>query len=192
MASTVLHLFKYLAGLEPAATQTSVAERALLARYAAKSSRLLEIGVFEGRTTAEIARAMPSSAKIYGVDPFFTGRLGICWTRIIARREVRKHAAQVQFVEMLSGDAARAIDGDFDFIFFDGDHSLEGITTDWASWASRCRPGGIMAFHDVLVSDRSPHVAGFGSHHFFNDVILKSPDFEMIDSVDSLAVIRRR
>ena len=41
-------------------------------------------------------------------------------------------------------------DRKIDFLFIDGDHSLEGVTKDWEMYKDLVRPGGIVAFHDVL------------------------------------------
>lgn len=35
-----------------------------------------------------------------------------------------------------------------DFLFIDGDHSIEGVTSDWESFSPFVRSGGIVAFHD--------------------------------------------
>ena len=36
-----------------------------------------------------------------------------------------------------------------DMIFIDGDHSYEGVKTDFLSWYSKVKPGGIIAGHDI-------------------------------------------
>jgi predicted O-methyltransferase YrrM len=37
-----------------------------------------------------------------------------------------------------------------DFLFVDGDHSLEGVTRDYELYAPLVRPGGVVAFHDIV------------------------------------------
>ena len=37
-----------------------------------------------------------------------------------------------------------------DFLFIDGDHSLEGVTQDWEMYSPLVRPGGLVAFHDIV------------------------------------------
>jgi predicted O-methyltransferase YrrM len=37
-----------------------------------------------------------------------------------------------------------------DFVLVDGDHSAEGVRADWERYAPLVRPGGIVAFHDIL------------------------------------------
>lgn len=192
VGGAALHWLKYSLGMDSAHTQTSEAERQLLARYATKSRALLEIGVYEGVTTRALAEAMPETAELFAVDLFFKGRLGMCWAKMIAFTEATKaKKKKVFFVEMRSEDAARKIDADFDFIFVNADHSLNGIATDWLVWSPRCRFGGVMAFHDTRIASHAPHVQNFGSFKYYNEVISMDTNFEEIDHVDTLSVIRR-
>jgi len=36
----------------------------------------------------------------------------------------------------------------FDVVFIDGDHSVEGVLLDYDCWIDSLKPGGILAFHD--------------------------------------------
>jgi hypothetical protein len=57
-------------------------------------------------------------------------------------------------VRAFSPEANKQIEGDFDFVFVDGDHSLEGIKQDWHDWAGSIVSGGIISLHDMLVPNR--------------------------------------
>lgn len=37
-----------------------------------------------------------------------------------------------------------------DFLFIDGDHTVEGVSSDYADYREFVRPGGIIAFHDII------------------------------------------
>jgi predicted O-methyltransferase YrrM len=191
---SILHTLRYMCGLDHAHTQTTSAERHCLARLAQGRRRIVEIGVYEGASTRILADHMAPDGTLYGVDPFIPGRLGICWGRMIARREARKGAAgrRVQFIERFSHDAAREITGNFDLVFIDGDHSLEGITRDWTDWAARIEPGSLIALHDTRVPAHNPNVAGLGSCQYFESHIRHDPRFELLEQVDSLSVLRRK
>lgn len=39
---------------------------------------------------------------------------------------------------------------DVDFLFIDGDHSEQGVTADFVNYRHLVRPGGIIAFHDIV------------------------------------------
>lgn len=41
------------------------------------------------------------------------------------------------------------VEGPFDFAFIDGDHTYEGIRSDWLGYSPLVRPGGLVAFHDT-------------------------------------------
>jgi hypothetical protein len=37
-----------------------------------------------------------------------------------------------------------------DILFIDGDHSYEGVKADFLAYSSMVRPGGLIAFHDIV------------------------------------------
>jgi cephalosporin hydroxylase len=53
----------------------------------------------------------------------------------------------------------KLLDGDpVDMLFIDGDHSYDGVLADWTMYHPLIRPGGIVAFHDVLHHPGHPFV----------------------------------
>jgi len=44
-----------------------------------------------------------------------------------------------------------------DFLFIDGDHTDAGVRADFANFRDLVRPGGLIAFHDIV---ERPHLAG--------------------------------
>jgi cephalosporin hydroxylase len=56
----------------------------------------------------------------------------------------------------------KLLNGKFiDFIFFDGDHTYEGIKIDFELYYHLVRPGGIIAFHDIITGDKNHEVFRF-------------------------------
>src|ERR687894_95659 len=103
------HLLLWLAGLRAAETQTTTRERSALAARAAGRSRVVEIGVWHGVTTAVLRRAMAPDGVLWAVDPFPAGRLGVNLQRPIARAQVRRVAnGRVRWIRSTGEDAARA------------------------------------------------------------------------------------
>lgn len=48
-------------------------------------------------------------------------------------------------------DAVRTVpDGSLDFVYIDGNHSLQHCINDLAEWSKKVRPGGIIAGHDFV------------------------------------------
>lgn len=61
-----------------------------------------------------------------------------------------------------SADVASEWDEPIDFIYIDGDHSLEGIYTDVYSWINKVKVGGILAGHDYKDGPKSGMKDFFG------------------------------
>jgi predicted O-methyltransferase YrrM len=40
-----------------------------------------------------------------------------------------------------------------DFLFIDGDHQYEGVRKDYNLYSRLVRPGGLIAFHDIVPGD---------------------------------------
>jgi len=190
------HMFLWQLGIAKAQTQTTEAERDCMARYASGKKMLAEIGVFHGVTTCRLRRSMDPSGVLIAIDPYPKQRLGFSAQRIVAQREVSKiKSGTVKWMRTTGANAARQLyESDsprFGFVFIDGDHSWEGLQEDWEGWSRLLAPGGIIALHD---SRSSPlrQIDDAGSVRFTREVITRDPDFETIDTVDSLTVLRRR
>lgn len=172
-----------------AETQTSDAERATLVRFANGAHRLAEIGVFEGLTTGQITSSLPAQSEYFAIDPYFPGRLGINFNRLIAHREVARRAnCRVHWFEAIGqdcGSIAKICAAPFDFLFIDGDHTWDGLKGDWLVWRGLIRKGGIVALHDTCNTT-------FGCQRYAREHIFGDAEFEVIETVDTLTVLRRR
>jgi predicted O-methyltransferase YrrM len=190
------HLFLWYLGSAGPESQTNEDERNCLVRHAARRRRLVEIGVWHGVTTRRLRNAMAADGLLLAVDPFPQGRLGFSAACIIASHEVRKvRHGTVRWMRQTGAEAGRtyatAEHLPVDFIFFDGDHSYEGLRSDWETWAPLVAPHGVVAIHDSR-SSATRQIADAGSAIFTRDVVLHDPRFELIETVDTLTVVRRR
>lgn len=194
IGKSVIHYGRVLAGLDEPQTQTTESEREVLVSFLPGAKRIVEIGVFEGFTTRLLAERADPGAVIYGVDPFFSGRLGISWGERIARSYNREHltSGKVRFVAKLSTEVADDVPSPVDLVFIDGDHSLDGIKADWDYWTNQLARGGIIALHDTLLTLDKPLGYTLGSIEYFRDHIRHDPRFEIIKQQDSLSVLRKR
>jgi predicted O-methyltransferase YrrM len=189
-----VHFIRYLAGLTQPITETTAAERGCLRRHATGKTRLAEIGVFHGANTRAFREAMAPSGVLLAIDPFprsFFGIRGLGWARKIAHRELSESAnGTVVWVEKFGAVAPEEETVQrhlpVDFLFIDGDHSWEGIAGDWTAWRSHITPGGVVCLHDSRKRD------GCGSERYTSEVIVKDPEFEVVETVDSLTVLRRK
>jgi predicted O-methyltransferase YrrM len=193
--TTFVHFGLWCFGLANAETQTSEAERDCLARHASGKRRLAEVGVWHGVTTCRLRKVMDPEGTLLAVDPYPLGRLGFSTQRVIAQREVsRIRRGTVHWMRKTGGDAARELAANagepLDFVFVDGDHTYEGLKTDWEGWSKLLKPGAVIALHDSR-STPERQIDDAGSVLFTRDVISHDSRFQTIDTVDSLTVLRR-
>jgi predicted O-methyltransferase YrrM len=126
---------------------------ALLALLRAEQPRrVLEIGTANGGTLYLVAWASAADARIVSLD--------IRQFNPLQRRIFESFGRGSQQVRIEQGDshldgtrdAVRASFGadQLDFLFIDGDHSASSVRHDYELYAPLVRPGGLIAFHDIV------------------------------------------
>lgn len=190
------HFLLWLAGARSAETQTTERERAALSARATGRAILVEIGVWHGATTAVLRKAMAPTGMLWAVDPFPPGRLGFSLQRPIARSEVRRVPnGRVRWIRTTGVEAAEVFlrEGgpQVDLIFIDGDHSYDGLLSDWRAWSPLVASGGVVCLHDSRSTPERP-IDDAGSVRATSEVVRKDPAFELVDEIDSLTVVRKR
>lgn len=192
--NAIKHFLKTYLGLEAPHSQTTIAEQLALAKYAKESKVAVEIGVYEGVNTVIISNVISANGKLFAIDPFFKGKLGICYHEKTAKHQIKKHGlvSKVKFISKLSFDAVNDVPDKIDFIFIDGDHSLEGIEKDWNLFSGKVKLNGIIALHDTAVPAHDKSVANLGSCKYFNSTIKHDKRFSILETVDSLNILQRK
>ena len=76
-----------------------------------------------------------------------------------------------------------------DFIFLDGDHSLDAVIRDWQDWLPKVKLGGIIAAHDCRVAPNS--AIRLGSMDFYEKNLRELQNIREITAVDSLVVFEK-
>ena len=174
-------------GLDSAYSQVTDQELAMLERYSRDAQVICEIGCYEGRTS--VALACNTAARVYSIDPFFRGRLGICYTEWVAKlNRWRNGAENLIYIKGLSQEVARTFNSPIDLLFIDADHSYEAVQMDWQEWFPKVRKGRYIALHDAKLADCSPQQ--LGSMRFYSEEIPKLAAVTECDSIDSLAIFR--
>lgn len=165
----------------------------MIQKYATGAKRAVEIGVFEGVNSVNILKVMSPEGTFYGIDPFFKGSLGICYSKLITKNWIKTQRLKpkVNFLEKLSFDAVNDVPNEIDFIFVDGDHSLEGMQRDWLDWAPKVAKGGFVALHDTAVPSFRPTANQLGSYIYFNKKIKNDPGFKVVATIDSLNILEK-
>jgi hypothetical protein len=70
---------------------------------------------------------------------------------------------------MTTEEFAKKYNYRYQYIYIDGDHSYEGVTTDYNLFWPRLDKMGLMVFHDVIVK-RAPNLPPFGVWKFFKEI----------------------
>ena len=142
--------------------------------------RICEIGTFNGGTSLFLAGLAPSVRSYVGVDlEPKNGEL----VHALASRSVqfkylvgssRDPEIRRQVTECSGGEP-------LDLLFIDGDHSYDGVRADFLEFRGLVRPGGLIAFHDIV-----PHPRGNAGEvpRFWQDVKDKMPSHEFVRSWD--------
>jgi predicted O-methyltransferase YrrM len=174
-------------------SEHSSAEGELLQRHAAGARRIVEIGVAEGASAAQLREVMDPDGSLHLIDPYPPGRLfGINMSRVIAERLVaRVDRGRVEWIRKLSHDAYTGWSGEIDFLFIDGDHSYAGAMRDWEQWSACVVPGGKVALHDARVADTSWVRDDDGPARVLREAIEPSQEWVVLDGADSMVITQR-
>jgi predicted O-methyltransferase YrrM len=146
--------------------------------------RVLEIGTHRGGTFWVWCQVAADDAKVISVD-LPAGAFG---DGDYDESLVRSYAGDRQQVELIRDDShnpdtrervVRALEGEpLDFLFLDGDHTYEGVRADFEMYAPLVRPGGMVAFHDII---EHPEVPECEVERVWNEV---KPQYRHVELVD--------
>ena len=184
---TIGHFIKFFLHLEQPSSQVTEKELHLLLQYARQTHVIVELGSFEGRTAAALARA--TQGTVYSIDPFIKGRLGICYGEWIARIYCkRENIKNLQLLKGFSYDMATHFEKEIDLLFIDADHSYEAIKRDWRDWFPKLRRHGVIALHDCKPAVNSTNP--LGTMDFYKRDIPSVKGIQELEGVDSLALFQ--
>ena len=122
-----------------------------------------ELGVKEGRFTANLLSSVPEIVELIAVDLFTDPRNGNAledykdwdWGAIV--RQFREktapflEAGRLTVFQCSTLEASTMVeDGELGFVFIDADHTTEGVIRDIRAWEPKIRPGGLIIGHDIL------------------------------------------
>lgn len=119
---------------------------------------VLEIGSFKGKTTVFLSHAIEAldlEKRLYTVDPYTdeASEVGCSDENIDSAYETFHRATadldNHEHIRAYSDEAlSRFEDPTFSLVFVDGDHTYEGVMTDYRNYAPLLADGGIMVFDD--------------------------------------------
>lgn len=142
---------------------------------ALQPAAVLEIGTARGGTLYLWAKAATPGATIVSIDlpggrfggaypawrvPFYRGFAGPRQSIHLLREDSHRTAAVEQVKGVLQGKA-------LEFLFIDGDHTYEGVRADFLNYGPLVKPGGMIAFHDILPRSDMPEIQ---VHRFWAEI----------------------
>ena len=120
-----------------------------------------EVGTFEGYNALGITRFC-APKKLYCVDPYrkydcvvagFDGYMSRFtqeqWDELFGRTQLKLIGKPVEFIRETSVEGAKLIPNELDYVYLDGDHSVEAVIKDLDTWYPKVRSGGLIGGHDA-------------------------------------------
>jgi predicted O-methyltransferase YrrM len=173
----------------------------LLAAHGPGDGQIVEIGSYQGLSTAWLAAGSRSAGreKVTAVDHFQGSkehqqgkpyespvllREGSTYSRFRANLRRAGLDDQVRPLVAASVDAARDWQQPIRLLFIDGGHSYESSRCDFELWSRFVIPGGIICFHDIN------HWAGVT--RFYRELMASSGLFQELTAIQSLRIIQRK
>lgn len=131
------------------------------ARSLGSAATWAELGTWKGRSLFTVAMGLPAGSRLIAVDVFdrqFDPPVEAAptddwvWDHFqIVAASIRQLRPDLELLVLRSPTAAAADSvaaGTCDVVFIDADHSAEGVRQDFANWAPRVKPGGLICGHD--------------------------------------------
>jgi predicted O-methyltransferase YrrM len=159
-----------------------------------RQSTIVEIGSWKGKSTYCLAMGL-KNGKIFAIDPFNAqGEPGSkeiyeqtkgATPLVDQFQNTFKENGLSQKVQAMVGYSNKFVDQfpAIDFLFIDGDHSIEGCDFDYTNYAHKVKKGGYLAFHDF-----NPDRDELGPTWVIKNKVMKNPDYEIYGVFDSLWV----
>lgn len=157
-----------------------------------KEGCIVEIGTFHGRSTIALVLGAQSgmAVPVYAIDPFVTFRGPLGWefgpadrVGLLKNLLLAGVGEYPSVVNLTSEQAARGWRMPISLLWIDGDHSYEGVKTDWDSWAPFLVTKGRVAFHDS-------HDLRMGVARLIGQV-LERGGYSKTDVVDKITVLQK-
>jgi len=167
-----------------------------IARKLPIGSIVVEIGSWQGKSTYCLSKGL-KSGKLYAIDPFNKDAGADVETQKDYNNKVTQNSLLTSFEKnmidlkvfqkiIVKNGYSYNFHDDFDeidFLFIDGDHSIDGCKLDYNLYAHKIKKGGYIALHDYY-----PDRLDLGPTYVINEMVLKSDDFTFYKIFDSLWV----
>jgi predicted O-methyltransferase YrrM len=171
-----------------------------IARKLPSKAVVVEIGSWQGKSTFCISKGL-KSGNVYAIDPFNRDAGKDFGSQIEYNNKIfedslefgfKKNMIDFKVVDKITIKKGYSYDfhndfSEIDFLFIDGDHSIEGCKLDFDLYASKIKSGGYLAFHDYY-----PDRNDLGPTFVINEIVSQSDSFIFYKSYDSLWVAKKK
>jgi predicted O-methyltransferase YrrM len=152
--------------------------------------RVLEIGTARGGSLYMWVQAASRDATLVSVDlpgGEFGGAYPDCripFYQAFARPQQHLHLLRTDSHLHETLHEVRSLFGNqpVDFAFIDGDHTYEGVKQDFNMYGPLVRPGGLIAFHDILPRPDMPDIE---VDRFWQEVSSQYESMELVGAEDT-------
>lgn len=162
-----------------------------------KGSVVVEIGSWKGKSTYCIAQGLKRGI-IHCIDPF--NAAGEEGSKEVYESEKGEKSLLLQFQHNLrtiprsvSIEVHKGYSHEFvgkipfiDFLFIDGDHSIEGCKFDFENFSPYVNVNGFVAFHDYF-----PERTDLGPTWVINNIVRREMGYKFYKCFDSLQIFRK-
>ncbi|MBB6519940.1 class I SAM-dependent methyltransferase [Pseudoteredinibacter isoporae] len=178
------------------------------AQQSCKLGPVLEVGSYCGKSTVYLGAACKGSDNIvYAVDhhrgseehqlgeeyhdpDLYDSSVELMDSFKVFRASMRAAGLEETVVPIVASSAvaSKGWNTPLGMVFIDGGHSEEAAQTDYRSWVSHIKPGGILAIHDIF-----PNPADGGQAPYNIWKLAKASGlFEELPMVNTLGLFRRK
>jgi predicted O-methyltransferase YrrM len=164
---------------------------------------IVELGSWLGKSSVILAKAIEGKRDpvIYCIDPFDATDDGVQHDNYVERKKRMARPLVEIFIENMKKNGvygvSRVLHGmsyefskDFsekiDLLFIDANHEYEAVRRDYEEWAPHLKPGGLLAFHDVVEKGSCP-----GPWRVVKEQVRDNPLWIEQRQVDSLYIARK-
>jgi predicted O-methyltransferase YrrM len=177
-----LALYRFASSLPPSAVCCEIGS------WKGKSTYCLALGILKRKNGSKLiaidpfdAAGDPDSAERYRQQQGMTPLL----EQFVINMEKLRVIDVVEIHPGCSAQHAASVPA-LDLLFIDGDHSVEGCTSDYDLYAGKIKPGGYLLLHDYHSSRKE-----LGPVHVIETKVLPSLEYEFLGTFDSLWVARK-
>ena len=172
-----------------------------IAKKIKKGSTVVEIGSWQGKSSYCIAKGLDSDIKFFAIDPFDgTGTVNNSFFEK-KMKEYESGSVLDIFMFHMSREKlkpeiipkkgySQEFKNEFDkidFLFIDGNHSLEGVLEDYRNYEYKIPAGGYIALHDYKEGRE-----GLGPTHLVKNVPEFYEKYEFIGLYDTVWVGKKK